>query len=158
MTSELGNRHGLTGRMRARRHLAFFGVLLFSFVLIAAACGGSDDDAPAAGSIPPNDGPASSASGPGISVEDAIASTLDGPLLVNGTLVVLDGDARLCSVLLESFPPRCGGSSLAIAGDFSIDGIDDVQTEGSVSWTDQQIQLLGTVEDGTLTISGTTIA
>ncbi len=157
MKIEPKSRRWLNGRLRAERHLAFFGVLLLSFVLIAAACGADDDvtgiDGPVSG-----DSPASSASGPGISIEEAIASPLDGPLLVNGTLVVLGGEARLCTALLESFPPQCGGPSLIIAGDFSIDDIDTLQTEGQVSWSNSQIQLLGTVEDGTLTLSGTTIA
>lgn len=158
MKIEPKSRSWLIGRIHAERRLAFFGVLLLSFVLIAAACGGDDDNDGGAGSLPPNDSPAGSAMGPGISVEDALASGSDQALLVNGALVVVDGEARLCTALIESFPPQCGGPSLLIAGDFSIEDIDDVRTEGSVSWTDQQIQLLGAVDDGTLTISGTTIA
>ena len=43
--------------------------------------------------------------GPGLSIAGALASTLDGPLLVNGFVLAQGGQVRLCAVLLESYPP-----------------------------------------------------
>ena len=92
------------------------------------------------------------AAGPGISIEEALASDLDEMLLVNGNLLAEGGEVRLCSALAESFPPQCGGASLQVEG-VKLEEVDGLVTEGDVSWTDRPIQLLGIVEDGVLTVS-----
>jgi hypothetical protein len=89
--------------------------------------------------------------GPGISVSEALASDLDGPLLVNGYLVVVDGEVRLCELLAESYPPQCGGASLVVEGlDLSAYSL---TREGGVSWTDGHVQVLGEVKDRRLVVS-----
>ena len=121
-----------------------------------AACGGDDPandrsvDAPSGGSA--------SAVGPGISVVDALNISTDQPLLVNGMLVAADKEVQLCEVLLESFPPQCGGLRLVVENlDLgTIAGLQTATRESlPVTWSDQPIQLLGTVSDGVLTVSGT---
>jgi hypothetical protein len=92
------------------------------------------------------------AAGPGISIEEALASELDEMVLVNGNLLAEGGEVRFCSALAESFPPQCGGVSLQVEG-VKLEEVDGLVTEGDVSWTDRPIQLLGTVEDGLLTVS-----
>ena len=79
-------------------------------------------------------------------------SATDKPLLVSGNLLALSDQVRLCSALAESFPPQCGGSSLAVEG-LELEEVEDLVTEGDVSWTDRPIQLLGVISDGTLTVS-----
>ena len=91
------------------------------------------------------------AAGPGISIEEALATELDEMLLVNGNLLADGGEVRLCSALAESFPPQCGGASLQVEG-VELEEVDGLVTEGDVSWTDRPIQLLGIVEDGVLTV------
>ena len=86
------------------------------------------------------------ASGPGISIDEALqqASTVTGPLLVNGSLFVdPDGTVLLCSAMAESFPPQCGGSRLLVGG-LDLDGLADAQEANGVRWVDQ-VQLLGLV-------------
>jgi hypothetical protein len=120
--------------------------------LVAAllvGCGGNGE--------PPDDDAGSPrvsgiAAGPGISIEEALASEFDEMVLVNGNLLAEGGEVRLCSALAESFPPQCGGASLQVEG-VELEGVDGLVTEGDVSWTDRPIQLLGTVEDGLLTVS-----
>lgn len=123
----------------------------FLAVLVAAtaltACGG--DDAPADAG---DDSLPATATGPGISIEEALESDSDLPLLVHGNLLVLDGQARLCSALAESFPPQCGGASLLITG-LTLAGMDGLSAEGDIMWTDRPIKLLGVVSDGVLTVS-----
>ncbi len=125
-----------------------------------AACsglpsGGGDtggDDGSTRG--PGGDG-SSTAVGPGISIEEAINSDLDRPLLVNGYLVISNlGEMRLCSALAESYPPQCAGESLRVRGlDLAtLDADADMQSADRTSWSEAQIQLLGTVEDGTITV------
>lgn len=125
---------------------------LVAVVAFAVACGGDDEiDAP---SSPPDDSGAASsvAMGPGLTIAEAKASELDGPLLVNGFLVAVGDRVQLCSTLLESFPPQCGGESLVVEG-LDLASVNGTQTEGDTTWTSDAIQLLGEVEDGVITVS-----
>jgi hypothetical protein len=114
-----------------------------------AACGGDDDSAAGGDTSTASTVPA----GPGISIEEALETDSDEPQLVNGNLLITDGQARLCSALAESFPPQCGGASLLITG-LDLAQVDELIVEGDVMWTDRPIQLAGVVADGILTVSG----
>lgn len=120
---------------------------LFAAIALAG-CGGDDDaggDTTTAATQP--------ATGPGVSIEEALETDSDEPLLVNGNLLVLNGEAKLCSALAESFPPQCGGASLHITG-LDLAQVEGLIVEGDVMWTDRPIQLAGVVSDGILTVSG----
>ncbi len=118
--------------------------------VVAAACG--DDGDPV--STPVSSGPGiSSGVGPGITVGVALITNLTGPLLINGQLHVENGRVRLCEVLAESFPPRCAGKFLVVEG-LDLTSIDGLTSEGSVTWSDQTVQVLGTVEGEVLTVAG----
>ncbi len=125
--------------------------------LLAIACGGDDGGSSSNGSGADN-GP-SIGVGPGISVSDAIASDLDGPLLVNGFLVIQGGEpddpeeVRICEVLAESFPPQCSGQFLLVEG-LDLKSIEGLMSEGAVSWTDL-VQVGGTIDGEVLTVSAT---
>jgi hypothetical protein len=112
-----------------------------------AGCGGDDDDAPAGGATSTAQ-TSGIAAGPGISIDDALASGSDEPQLVTGNLLVQDDEVRLCSALAESFPPQCGGASLHVVS-LDLEEVDGLITEGEVSWTDRPIELLGVVENDT---------
>ena len=126
-----------------KRILVLLAVVTIASV-VAAACG--DDghlvSRPASGV------------GPGISVGDALTSNLTGPLLINGHLHAEDGQVRLCELLAESFPAQCGGRALMVEG-LDLTTMDGLTTEGSVTWSDQPVQLLGTVEGEVLTVTVT---
>jgi hypothetical protein len=91
--------------------------------------------------------------GPGISVADALASTLNEPLLVNGYLFVYaDGSVVLADMIAESFPPQPAGARVTVEG---IDLMQIPLTEGPTdveieitAWTDTQVQLIGEIVDG----------
>ena len=114
-----------------------------------AACGGDDDSAAGDDTAPGPTVPV----GPGLSIEEALETDSDEPQLVNGNLLITDGQARLCSALAESFPPQCGGASLLVTG-LDLARVDGLIVEGDVMWTDRPIQLAGVVSDGILTVSG----
>jgi hypothetical protein len=123
-------------------------ISLLAALLTAAAlagCGGEGDS----GS---DTGGGDAGRGPGLSIEEAIASELDELLLVNGNLLAIGDEMRLCSALAESFPPQCSGPSLRIEG-LGLEEVEGLITEGDVSWIDRPIQLLGHVEDETITVS-----
>ena len=113
--------------------------------VVAAACGDDDGDL--------DSGPISGV-GPGISIAEALASNLKGPLLVNGHLHVQNDQVRLCEVLAESLPPQCGGRVLVVKG-LDLKTMDGLTSAGSVTWSDQPVQVLGTVEGEVLTVGGT---
>ncbi len=92
--------------------------------------------------------------GPGISIGDAMTSNLTGPLLINGHLHIQHDQARLCETLAGSSPPRCEGRFLVVVG-LDLMTIDGLTTEASVTWSDQTVQVLGTVEGEVLTVAGT---
>ena len=146
-------------------------IALAALAVAAAACGGSDGengdaDAAPAPAPQPSDAAAPSAGaaipGGGLSIEEATASPLEGPLMVNGYLVALDGeDVQLCSMLAESYPPQCGGPSLMVNGLHleTVDGLvqpDDPALAGT-AWSEEPVSILGDIEDGVITVSETSI-
>ncbi len=76
--------------------------------------------------------------GSAISVEDLFDG--EGPRdgqMVSGFVVWDQTSARLCDVLMESFPPQCGWAWIVIANP---DGLDvDLTEEQGVRWTDAQV-------------------
>lgn len=114
--------------------------------LVLAGCG-SDDSASsdAAGTSTTDSAPVSQGApipGGGLSIQEAIDSDLDGPLMVRGYLIERDGELRLCDAILESSPPQCGEPSLRVAGP-------------APAPSEERVSLLGEVEDGTITVSET---
>jgi predicted small lipoprotein YifL len=135
--------------------------LVLAVVLALAACGGGPETAPPADTgTPPGQG--TPIPGGELSVQEAIDSTLEGPLAVKGYIVAPEGEpVRLCTALLESYPPQCGEPSLVVEGlDLStVEGlITPTEPEyAHTSWTDAEVSLLGEVENGVVTISETSI-
>ena len=113
--------------------------LLFS-LLVLAGCGGGNGDTRADSTAAPSAG--APIPGGGLSIQEAIDSDLDGPLMVRGYLIERDGELRLCEAILESSPPQCGEPSLRVEG-------------SAPPPSEERVSLLGEVEDGTITISET---
>ena len=155
-------------------------MLLFAaFALVLAACGGADETT---ADLPVNDnadvgGPAAGAclvgeedcnDTPGgepqvlpppasqgdlaVTLTVAEAANTSGQVIVNGFLVDVAGESRLCEVLAESFPPQCGGASITMTSLEQVDP-DDLKTEGDVTWTDFPVTVLGEMVDGTLVVA-----
>ncbi|MBD0349429.1 MAG: hypothetical protein ICV59_09780 [Thermoleophilia bacterium] len=123
-------------------------VALVLLVLAAGLAGCAGDDSDRATTAPP----AGSAVGPGLSVAQAKASTVAGPMLVRGALLVDADRTRLCEALLESSPPQCGEPSLEVrALDLSQLAL---ERGGDVRWA-EEVKLLGTIEGGVLTVTPT---
>lgn len=128
-------------------------LLLPLAVLALTACGADEEREPQ-----PTQPPATAGigMGPGISIDEAMSSDLDGALLVNGNLLAQGEEIRLCSALAESFPPQCAGPQLLVEG-LKLEEVDGLVSEGEVAWTDRPIQLLGDVEGDTLVVSTTAL-
>jgi hypothetical protein len=135
--------------------------LVVAVALMLGACGGTDDGGNARpGDRAGEDGAEKpgSATGPGISIEEALRSTGPGPLLVNGLVVAPEGQpVRLCSALDESpvpEPPGCGEPFLVVE-ELEVDSVAGLETTGTppTRWTPEPVQLLGDVAGGVLTVA-----
>jgi hypothetical protein len=118
-------------------------------VLLAAGCGAEDE--PRSGAAPP---PPPAPSGP-LSVEQALASTTNEPILVEGALLIEGNVVRLCSGFAESHPPQCMEPSLVLEGLVfaAVEGL--LRREGDVQWSDEPFRVRGTLESQTLTVLAT---
>ena len=85
------------------------------------------------------------------SIGEALTSNLTGPLVISGFLHVQHDQARLCEGLVGSFPPLCAGRFLVIVG-LDLMTIGGLTSEASVTWSDQSVGVLGTVEGEVLTV------
>jgi hypothetical protein len=128
--------------------------ILIPCLLLLAACSNSASDGAAVqpGVRPP--GEVASAVGPGLTVGEALDSTLDQFLLVNGFLVGNEEDIYLCALLAESYPPQCGGDRLQVAG-LNLEDMTGLDRQGGITWSPGLVQLLGRVVDGVITVSKT---
>lgn len=126
-------------------------ICLITAALFLVGCTGSGSPG---GSVAPEGTPSSGGAGmgPGISVAEALASRLEGPLLINGWLWAEGAEVRLCAGLSESLPPQCATPSLTVSG-LDLATVEGLRREGQTAWSQQTIQLLGEVSKGVLTVS-----
>ena len=118
--------------------------------------GGNDPLAP---STEPDDGSVSNgmvADG-GLSVSEAISYEGSQPVAVHGYVVRTSKTAQLCEALAESYPPQCGGASLALSNADATDSLPLVE-EGDVQWSPDRVILVGTVTGNELIIDTTASA
>jgi hypothetical protein len=85
----------------------------------------------------------------GLTVAAALETDATGTLAVQGFIVETAGEARLCDVLLESYPPQCGDASVLLDGLDQVDP-ESLSSEGNVRWTDTVVTIYGELVDGTL--------
>ena len=104
---------------RRRRALPFLGFVLG---IAVAACGGAAPSGPPASAAASNPGAAGSGDpGRAILIDDLLAD----PTAADGTVVRVTGNfladeehgARICALMMESYPPQCGGGSIRITGE-----------------------------------------
>ena len=89
-------------------------------------------------------------------IHQALEAAEGSEVTVSGFLIVeREGNTRLCSGLLESFPPQCGGDRIDLLG-FDASSVPDTSTPQSsseiqtVRWTNHQITVTGIKGSGGL--------
>ena len=107
-------------------------------VVLGAGCGGAERSAGDGGSLENV-----------LTVQEAL-DVGSGTLAVRGTVITSIDDVRLCSAILESYPPQCGSPSLLVLG-LDLDTLDGLQHGEGVTWSDREVTVLGELEDGVLT-------
>lgn len=118
-------------------------------LVLTGAVGWTPADIAGGNPAPPRPDASDATATPHFSVVQALSSGFGEPMRVNGFLVIADGETRLCQALTRSLPPRCAGTSLAVAG-IDLSGLPLVSVDG-VTWSGQPVTLFGTVSEGTLT-------
>jgi hypothetical protein len=111
---------------RTRRSSASL-LALASILLVAACAAAPTNPSPSAPSSAPPSAPSSAAPsqaadpGPAIAIDDLVADSTgkDGQLVrVTGNFFAdQQTGARLCGVMLESYPPQCGGGAVRLVGE-----------------------------------------
>ncbi len=104
-------------------------------LVLVAACSGGGDNGPTEGQL--------------VQIAAVVDEEVDVAVRVQGPVFRIDDTTRICSAILESFPPQCGEPSLVVTG-WDIDTDPRAQTEGDVTWV-EGVELAGTISDGTLT-------
>ena len=112
-----------------------------ALVVIVAACGSDEPDT--------GDG--------NMEIAQALEAAEGSEVTVSGALIAdRDGNTRLCSVLLESDPPQCGGDRIDLLG-FDASSVPSSRTPqrpseiSTIRWTDSQITVTGVKVIGGLT-------
>ncbi len=145
---------GLGGDVPKRTALAMLAVVLVLAAATAAMAAGGGGTAGGRDSPPSDRGGRSGAVGDGISVAQARGTTSGEDLLVKGWLIVdEDGVVRLCDELAESDPPQCAGASVEVEG-LDPGSIGGLMPRDGVRWSQEQVRLLGPVQDGVLRVTG----
>ena len=127
-------------------------LVTIAIAALVVGCGGDDEEI-----VPGAGNGASVASGPGLSIAEAMASDLSGPLLVNGFLLIQADEVLFCSALSASSPPGCSGDSLKVEG-LDVSKLEHLSSQNGISWTTQMTQLLGEVDGDILSVSQDSIA
>ena len=120
-----------------------------------AACGADTDDAGSTGA-PSGDEASATIEAPddgGLTIPEALESSAEGPLAVQGFLIDDGSTVRLCQVALESYPPQCGGESVEVEG-VDVESLEGATTEGDVTWV-EYTTLTGDLESGVLIVDDT---
>jgi hypothetical protein len=116
-------------------------VLVATLGLVSTACGGASSGSGGSPSSPPVE----------VDVDTAVTDQdrLNGASVqVRGFLLVEPGRARMCSAVMESYPPQCGGATILLRG-----GIPQALLDRLDSTTDQAG--LAPVAWGDVVVTGT---
>jgi hypothetical protein len=141
----------MTTRSLARR-LPALGTSI-ALALVIAACGSAGVSSPPATGSPATGSPSAPTPGtPGPTVFDVgglagSLADLDGTTVtVDGFFLISDGTARLCEMVLESYPPQCGGATLRVLGKVPQEVLDALETTSD--------PILAQASWGTVSITG----
>ena len=97
------------------------------------------------------DAPSTTSVSAAMEVSELLKLPAGSPAIVAG-YVIWDttADARLCEVIMESFPPQCGGPYVVITNPETLDLT--LQQEQSIRWSDDRPSLSGVFDGERLTL------
>ncbi len=100
------------------------------------------------------DAPASSGFvvGTGLTITEALAYEGTEPIAIGGFVVTTADGTLLCELLAESFPPLCGGESVAVLNPETLTNFVLVE-EGGTQWSPDPVVVFGHISGTDLTIA-----
>ncbi|GAB4251756.1 MAG: hypothetical protein Kow00129_12630 [Thermoleophilia bacterium] len=121
--------------------------------LFTSGCGGDSEDSA---------GPGPEEPAPLLTVEEALSGEEGTFVRVRGTLFVDEAGVRLCSAVLESYPPQCGGATLELE-ELDLDRIVALERPQALEpggspgelprWTNYELVVGGTLKEETLRVT-----
>ena len=141
----------MTSRSMTLDHLArpalAAAVALFA-ILVLTGCGTSGG----ASAAPPTPAPSMATFDDPASLIGAIADVDGSEVTVRGFLIASPTEAQLCGIVLESYPPQCGGPTLRLTGEVPqavLEGLDTTaEPDLDKAWWGW-VLVTGTVSAGT---------
>jgi hypothetical protein len=132
-------------------------------LLVLAGCGGSSSSAaPTTGDLPAPATPVA------VGIDDLLAdiAAADGTTVTVQAFLLITGDsAQICGIVLESFPPQCGGPTIRVLGEVPADVVDSLDrtddptlAQARWGWADITGTVDATGADGTPSITVESIA
>jgi hypothetical protein len=118
----------MTTRTSSLDHLARPAAAAFAAlfaILVLAGCGGA---AGGASDAPASPQPTAAVFDDPGSLVAAIADVDGSTVTVRGFLIATESGAQLCGIVLESYPPQCGGPTLALTGEVPQEVLDGLDT------------------------------
>ncbi|MEM8903526.1 MAG: hypothetical protein AAGA17_18005 [Actinomycetota bacterium] len=132
-----GGNHVAAGVVPPGMRLRLALVLILAGLNVLAACG--DDDG---GGTAPS----------GVLTPQGALDVDGSPVLeVSGFLHIDDTGPKMCSDILESFPPQCGGATLFLV-DLDPGTVSNLQEEQGISWAEGYLAQLQRVEGSTFRV------
>lgn len=143
-----------TVRRRSIALVALVGIV----ILVSAACGGaSSSAAPTAPAVSPASTPVA------VGIDDLVGdiAAADGTTVTVQAFLLINGDsAQICGIVLESFPPQCGGPTVRVLGEIPADVFDSLErtddptlAQARWGWVDITGVIEATGADGTPSIT-----
>jgi hypothetical protein len=141
-----------------RRRPTALPALVAVVILALAACGGSSSSAaPTTGDLPATATPVS------VGIDDLLADIAgaDGTTVTVQAFLLITGDSgQICGIVLESFPPQCGGPTIRVLGEVPADVIDSLDrtddptlAQARWGWVDMTGTVDATGTDGSPSIT-----
>jgi hypothetical protein len=90
---------------------------------------------------------------PGLPISSVANTPIDGGFVISGFYFDDGEDPLLCEALAESYPPQCGGASIAFDNTAGAE-LGVLSIEQGVTWSDQPVLIEGEVVDGVFVARG----
>jgi hypothetical protein len=90
--------------------------------------------------------------GSGLTITEALAYDGTEPIAIGGFVVTTAEGTFLCELLAESFPPQCGGQSVAVLNPDTLTSFVLVE-EGGTQWSPEPIVVFGHISGADLTVA-----
>ena len=123
-------------------------LFILTLVVFAVVFAGCASDGGSGGTTEP---PTTTVPSAPITVDQLVARSAATPITVSGLLITQDGVVKLCELILESYPPQCGGAFVELTG-IDVAAQEGAQTVEGVTWIEGAVVTVQRQQDGTFAV------